>query len=75
MLLCASKDREVVEYALSRTLLPALVAQYQIQLPGKQMPAAKLLEFYALNAPAVEAEAGPAPTTARKPNRRKNSEG
>jgi len=29
VLLCASKDSEVVEYALSRTLSPALVAQYQ----------------------------------------------
>jgi predicted nuclease of restriction endonuclease-like (RecB) superfamily len=51
VLLCASKDSEVVEYALSRTLSPALVAQYQTQLPDKQMLAAKLHEFYALNAP------------------------
>ena len=27
LLLCASKDREVVEYALSRSLSPALVAE------------------------------------------------
>lgn len=32
VLLCASKDREVVEYALSRTMSPALVAEYQTQL-------------------------------------------
>ena len=51
VLLCASRDSEVVEYALSRTLSPALVAQYQTQLPDKQMLAAKLHEFYALNAP------------------------
>ncbi|MDB5731776.1 MAG: hypothetical protein JWQ03_1671 [Variovorax sp.] len=51
VLLCASKEAEVVEYALSRTLSPALVAQYQTQLPDKQMLAAKLHEFYALNAP------------------------
>ena len=50
-LLCASKDSEVVEYALSRSLSPALVAQYQTQLPDKQLLAAKLHEFYALNAP------------------------
>ena len=50
LLLCASKDSEVVEYALSRTLSPALVAQYQTQLPDKQMLVAKLHEFYALNA-------------------------
>lgn len=29
VLLCASKDDEVVEYALSRTLSPALIAEYQ----------------------------------------------
>jgi predicted nuclease of restriction endonuclease-like (RecB) superfamily len=55
VLLCASKDAEVVEYALSRTLSPALVAQYQTQLPDKQLLAAKLHEFYALSAPTVEA--------------------
>ena len=62
VLLCASKDSEVVEYALSRTLSPALVAQYQTQLPDKAMLAAKLHEFYALNAPVAEAEAAPAVT-------------
>ncbi|MFZ2650110.1 MAG: PDDEXK nuclease domain-containing protein [Burkholderiaceae bacterium] len=51
LLLCASKDSEVVEYALSRTLSPALVAQYQTQLPDKRLLAAKLHELYALNAP------------------------
>ena len=51
LLLCAGKDSEVVEYALSRTLSPALVAQYQTQLPDKRLLAAKLQEFYALNAP------------------------
>ena len=51
VLLCASKDSEVVEYALSRTLSPALVAQYQTQLPDKKLLAAKLHEFYALTAP------------------------
>ena len=68
VLLCASKDSEVVEYALSRTLSPALVAQYQTQLPDKQMLAAKLHEFYALNAPTAEAESVQAavPTARRK---------
>ena len=51
VLLCASKDDEVVEYALSRTLSPAAVAQYQTQLPDKRLLAAKLHEFYALSAP------------------------
>jgi predicted nuclease of restriction endonuclease-like (RecB) superfamily len=64
LLLCASKDSEVVEYALSRSLSPALVAQYQTQLPDKRLLAAKLHEFYALNAPQ---EASPvASTRARK---------
>jgi YhcG PDDEXK nuclease domain len=35
VLLCASKNDEVVEYALSRSLSPALVAEYQTQLPDK----------------------------------------
>lgn len=51
VLLCASKDSEVVEYALSRSLSPALIAEYQTQLPDKKLLAAKLHEFYALNAP------------------------
>ena len=46
VLLCASKDKEVVEYALSRTLSPALIAEYQPQLPDKQLLQAKLHEFY-----------------------------
>lgn len=50
VLLCASKDAEVVEYALSRTLSPALIAEYQTQLPDKKLLQAKLHEFYALNA-------------------------
>ena len=57
VLLCASKDSEVVEYALSRSLSPALVAEYQTQLPDKKMLAAKLHEFYALNAPEPDANA------------------
>ena len=41
----------MVEYALSRTLSPALIAEYQTQLPDKKLLAAKLHEFYVLNAP------------------------
>jgi predicted nuclease of restriction endonuclease-like (RecB) superfamily len=67
LLLCASKDSEVVEYALSRTLSPALVAQYQMQLPDKGMLAAKLHEFYALSAPPeLAAEATPRAAKSRK---------
>jgi predicted nuclease of restriction endonuclease-like (RecB) superfamily len=48
VLLCASKDDEVVEYALSRSASPALIAQYQTQLPDKALLQAKLHEFYLL---------------------------
>ena len=48
VLLCAAKDAEVVEYALSRTLSPALVAEYVTRLPEKALLQAKLHEFYAL---------------------------
>jgi predicted nuclease of restriction endonuclease-like (RecB) superfamily len=49
VLLCASKDSEVVEYALSRSLSPALVAEYQTKLPDKKLLQAKLHEFYTLS--------------------------
>jgi len=49
VLLCASKDEEVVEYALSRSLSPALIAAYQTQLPDKALLQAKLHELYAQN--------------------------
>jgi predicted nuclease of restriction endonuclease-like (RecB) superfamily len=53
VLLCATKDREVVEYALSRALSPALVAEYQTRLPDKKLLQAKLHEFYELAASAA----------------------
>lgn len=46
VLLCASKDDEVVEYALSRSLSPTLIAQYQTALPDKALLQAKLHQFY-----------------------------
>jgi predicted nuclease of restriction endonuclease-like (RecB) superfamily len=46
VLLCASQDAEVVEYALSRNASPALIAEYQTQLPDKALLQAKLHEFY-----------------------------
>lgn len=48
VLLCAAKDAEVVEYALSRTLSPALVAEYVTRLPDKALLQAKLHEFYSI---------------------------
>ena len=54
VLLCATKDDEVVEYALSRTLSPTLIAEYQTRLPDKRLLQAKLHEFYELAQPTVE---------------------
>jgi predicted nuclease of restriction endonuclease-like (RecB) superfamily len=51
VLLCASKNDEVVEFALSRSQSPALIAEYQTQLPDKKLLQAKLHEFYLQNAP------------------------
>ncbi len=51
ILLCASTDQAVVEYALSRTLSPTVVADYTRQLPDKHLLEAKLAEFYQLNQP------------------------
>ena len=48
VLLCASRDSKVVEYALSRSLSPALIAEYQTMLPDKNLLQAKLQEFYQL---------------------------
>ena len=49
VLMCRDKDDEVVEYALSRNLSPALVAQYQLQLPDKKLIAARMHELLALH--------------------------
>ena len=46
LLLCATKDSEVVEYSLSRSLSPAMIAEYRTQLPDKTLLRAKLHEFY-----------------------------
>lgn len=54
VLLCATKDAEVVEFALSRTLSPALVAEYQTVLPPKAVLQAKLHELYEQLAPPKE---------------------
>lgn len=54
VLLCATKDDEVVEYALARTTSPTLVAEYQPRLPSKALLRAKLHELYERLAPDVE---------------------
>lgn len=50
VLLCASKDDEVVEFTLARTASPTLVAEYRTVLPPKEVLRAKLHELYALAA-------------------------
>jgi predicted nuclease of restriction endonuclease-like (RecB) superfamily len=57
VLLCASKDAEVVEYAMSRSLTPALIAEYQTQLPDKELLQRKLHEFYQLQQPSEGGDA------------------
>lgn len=47
VLLCASKDDEVVEYALARTVSPTLVAEYQTMLPSRAVLQQKLHQLYA----------------------------
>lgn len=46
ILLCKDKDNEVVEYALSRSLSPTMVAEYQTQLPDKKLLQQKLHELF-----------------------------
>jgi YhcG PDDEXK nuclease domain len=57
VLLCATNNNEVVEYALSRAMSPALVAEYQTRLPDKKLLQAKLHEFGALAESQAEADA------------------
>jgi len=45
LILCAGKDDMVVEYALSRSMSPALVADYQLHLPNKALLENKLREL------------------------------
>jgi len=48
VILCASKDDEVVEYAMSRNLSPTMISQYTLQLIDKKLLEEKLREFKAL---------------------------
>lgn len=71
VLLCANKDQEVVEYALSRAVSPTLVAEYQTRLPDKKLLRAKLHEFYQL----AEAEAARPALEAPKPRKKRAKPG
>lgn len=52
LLLCASRNDEVVEYAMSRSMSPMLVSQYQLKLPDKTILEKKLQQL--VNIPQIE---------------------
>ena len=49
LILCKSKDSKIVEYALSRSLSPTLISQYETKLIDKKLLENKLDEFFELN--------------------------
>lgn len=55
LLLCATKNDEVVEYSMSRTMSPMMVSEYQLQLPEKEVLQKKLQEL--INIPLIDEEA------------------
>ena len=48
VILCTSKEDDVVEYAMSRSLSPTMVAEYKLQLIDKALLEQKLREFKGL---------------------------
>ena len=48
VILCAKKDDEVVEFALSRSLSPTMVSEYKLKLIDKQLLQNKLKEYIEL---------------------------
>jgi len=49
VILCASKDDEVVEFALSRSLSPTMVSEYTLKLIDKRLLQQKLKEYIELS--------------------------
>ena len=45
VILCASKDKQVVEYAMSRSMSPTMVSQYTLKLIDKKLLEEKLKEI------------------------------
>lgn len=45
VILCASKDEQVVEYAMSRSMSPTMVSQYTLKLIDKKLLEKKLKEI------------------------------
>jgi predicted nuclease of restriction endonuclease-like (RecB) superfamily len=48
ILLCKDKDKEVIEYALSRSLSPTMISEYKTQLPDKKLLQQKLHEIFVI---------------------------
>ena len=48
VILCAKKDDEVVEFALSRSLSPTMVSEYKLKLIDKKLLQNKLKEYIEL---------------------------
>ena len=48
LILCTSKNDEVVEYSMSRSMSPMMVAEYKLQLPDKKILQKKLQELASL---------------------------
>lgn len=46
VLLCGGQDSEVVEYALSRSLSPAMISEYKTQLPDKKLLQQKFHQIF-----------------------------
>lgn len=55
VILCASKDDEVVEFALSRSLSPTMVSEYTLKLIDKSLLQRKLKEYTEIAEEKVEA--------------------
>ena len=45
VILCASKEDEVVEYSMSRNITPALISEYTLKLIDKKLLEQKLREY------------------------------
>lgn len=54
VILCASKDDEVVEFALSRSLSPTMVSEYTLKLIDKKLLQKKLKEYIELSQASFE---------------------
>ncbi len=54
IILCKNHDSKVVQYALNRTVSPAMIARYETELLDKKLLERKLDEFYMLEEPRIE---------------------